>query len=66
MCVLQATTSLNASSSGGSGAELEVLATQSYESGIAAVALLPDGKTAAVALKSSCYLRLYDTELLQA
>lgn len=66
MCVLQAPTSLNATSSGGSGAELEVLATQSYESGIAAVALLPDGKTAVVGLKSSCYLRLYDTELLQA
>ena len=50
---------------GGSVRELEVLATQSYDTGIAAVAMLSDSKTAVVALKSSCHLRLYDTEQLQ-
>jgi len=52
-------------SGGGSEGELEVLATQSYDTGIAAVAMLSDGKTAVIALKSSCRLRLYDTEKLQ-
>lgn len=42
-----------------------MLATQSYDTGIAAVAMLSDGKTAVIALKSSCRLRLYDTEKLQ-
>ncbi len=66
LCVLRAPDGAAASDGDSGPAELEVLAIQAYDSGIAAVCMLSDGKTAVVALKSSCRLRLYDTEQLQA
>lgn len=45
--------------------QMDVLSTHSFSSGIAALAVLPDGHTAVVALRSGCRLRLYDTNSMQ-